>query len=530
MNREKYRPVAFRGSILYFNVVNLGIVDPMYQFSLQWFTNLFIQSIRQTEAAETLEERIVKLNDFFTEYCYVNVCRALFERHKLLFSFTMAITVLQGDNLIDPQEWRFLISGKPCPRPKRPRTPRPRGSANGWIDIRMWDEVCAVSGLETFKGFEKDFATYVGDFRAYYDNTDPHTMGLPGKWEFTLNSFQKLCVLRCIRADKIPDGVLNYVIEMLGQKFVEPPPFNLNACFADSNLTTPLIFVLSKGSDPTKAFYQFAADMRFDKKVAGLSLGQGQGVKATKMIEEATQKGTWVYLQNCHLYVSWLVELERMCEELSPETVHKDFRMWLTSMPSPAFPVSILQNGVKMTNEPPKGLKANLRSAYFKLDNSVLASTTKPDIFKRLLFTLCFFHASVQERRKFGPLGWNVPYEFNNTDVDISRGQLEMFLDSYDEVPVPRAPVPHVVHQLRRARDRLHRPAHDRRDHAPLLQPGGHQGRPQVRPAGHLHADHVGRGQPAQVVHGLHRHTAADRGAGRLRHARERSEHHVRAQ
>ena len=56
VNREKYRPVAFRGTILYFNVVNLGIVDPMYQFSLQWFTNLFIQSIRQTEAAETLEE------------------------------------------------------------------------------------------------------------------------------------------------------------------------------------------------------------------------------------------------------------------------------------------------------------------------------------------------------------------------------------------------------------------------------------------------------------------------------------------
>lgn len=47
-------------------------------------------------------------------------------------------------------------------------------------------------------------------------------------------------------------------------------------------------------SDPTKAFYQFAAQMRFDKKVKGLSLGQGQGLKATRLIEEATQKGTWV--------------------------------------------------------------------------------------------------------------------------------------------------------------------------------------------------------------------------------------------
>lgn len=47
-------------------------------------------------------------------------------------------------------------------------------------------------------------------------------------------------------------------------------------------------------ADPTKAFYQFASQMRFDKKVKGLSLGQGQGQKALRLIEEASQKGTWV--------------------------------------------------------------------------------------------------------------------------------------------------------------------------------------------------------------------------------------------
>jgi dynein heavy chain len=119
---------------------------------------------------------------------------------------------------------------------------------------------------------------------------------------------------------------------------------------------------------------------------------------------------------------------------MDPEKVHKDYRLWLTSMPTPAFPVSILQNGVKMTNEPPKGLRANLNQTYYKLDEDKLNMTDKPDKYKKLLFGLSFFHALVIERKKFGPLGWNIPYAFNETDLDICQSQLQVYLEMYDEV------------------------------------------------------------------------------------------------
>jgi len=138
--------------------------------------------------------------------------------------------------------------------------------------------------------------------------------------------------------------------------------------------------------------------------------------------------------------VSWLPTLERICEELNPDTCHKDFRLWLTSEPSEHFPAFILQNGVKMTIEPPKGMRSSLIGSWFKIEEAWfedIQPAMKP-VFKKLLFGLTFLHATVRERRKFGPLGWNVKYVFSVPDMMICMDQLKIFLDKLapgDKVP-----------------------------------------------------------------------------------------------
>lgn len=109
--------------------------------------------------------------------------------------------------------------------------------------------------------------------------------------------------------------------------------------------------------------------------------------------------------------------------------------MFLTSMPAEKFPVSVLQNSVKLTTEPPRGMKANLKRSYERYNQDFLNDCAKGETWRKLLFSLAFFHAVIQERRKFGPLGWNIRYEFNDSDLDTSNTMLKLFLESQDDIP-----------------------------------------------------------------------------------------------
>nr|XP_014432906.1 dynein heavy chain 12, axonemal isoform X1 [Pelodiscus sinensis] len=433
-SREGYRPIAKHSSVLFFSIADLANIDPMYQYSLTWFVNLYINSIHDSNKSKILEKRLRYLNDHFTYNLYCNVCRSLFEKDKLLFSFLLCCNLLLDRKEIEQLEFMFLLTGGVGLKNKY-KNPDP-----SWLQDKSWDELCRASDFSAFRGLRSHISENASEWRKIYDSKEPHNVLLPKPWDKTLNELQKMIILRCLRSDKISPAITIFVTDKLGKKFVEPPPFDLTKSYSDSNSTVPLVFVLSPGADPMSSLLKFANDKNMvGNKFQAISLGQGQGPIATKMIREGMEEGTWVCLQNCHLAVSWMPMLEKICEEFNHDTCHQFFRLWLTSYPSPKFPVTILQNGVKMTNESPTGLRLNLLQSYVSdpLSDPTFFSGCpgKEETWEKLLFGVCFFHALVQERKKFGPLGWNIPYGFNESDLRISIRQLQLFINEYDQVP-----------------------------------------------------------------------------------------------
>jgi len=425
---SKYIPVAVRGAILFFCIADLSRVDPMYQYSLTWFKNLFVDGIRRAPASEDIDTRITNLNEFITYLLYTAVCRSIFELHKLLFSFLLTIKIQMGRGEIDIEEWRFLLAGGKL----ADGNPKPDVD---WLTQSVWLEFVNVNTIAKFRGIEEHLAKNLDQWRPLYDSVSPESDPLPAPWESKLNQLQKLLVLRCLRPDKCVPAIQLYVQAHIGKRFIEPPPFDLGAAFADSTVSLPLIFILSPGADPVNGLLAFAENAGMSDRLDYISLGQGQGPKAEKLISDGISKGRWVLLMNCHLYVSWMSALEKAVEDVDPAKTDSSFRLWLTSMPSPKFPVSVLQNGVKMTNEPPKGLRANLRTIYQTIPDERFEATNKAEDWRKIMFGLLLFHAVILERRKFGPLGWNIAYDFTDGDRDMVIKQSEMLVNDYPMIP-----------------------------------------------------------------------------------------------
>jgi len=443
INKERrgYRPIAVRGSIIYFVIASLANIDSMYNYSLEYFLKLFNQRLEKSESSENVDKRVEILINDITLNFYEKISRGLFEKDKLLYCFLIIINIMINEDKISVIEWGFFLRGAAS---KLNYSLSEENFKNKFEAIfgeyKIYKNLVGLKELSmSFYDIENAINNLSDEdldkFKQFMTSEEPHLIQLPERFEKSLTDFYRLCLVKTLREEKLIFAIKHFIEKNFGKRYLESPPFSVANAFEDSLKTTPLIFILSPGANPVNFLRQFAKEKNV--QMTNISLGQGQGIIAKNAILTSIEKGDWVCLENCHLSKSWMPVLEELLEEINEEEsdIHGNYRLWLTSMPSSFFPVSILQSGVKLTNEPPKGIKANLKGTYSNIKPEDFESSRKPFELQKLTFSLAFFHAIILERRKFGPLGWNIPYEWMNSDFEASKLHVKMYVDEYKDIP-----------------------------------------------------------------------------------------------
>merc|ERR1719310_2242182 len=233
--------------------------------------------------------------------------------------------------------------------------------------------------------------------------------------ERSIGSFLRMVLVRSLREDRTGISCDMFIESALDTRFTAPVTDAITDIYEESESRKPVLYLLSLGSDPTLMIDELAKKKKkfpTDK----VSMGEGQDKVARAKIHDAFLVGGWVILNNAHLGIGFMNELEDLLGK-TPE-VDPDFRLWLSCEITPRFPIGLLQMVIKVTLEPPAGLKAGLARTYSTMVSQDLLDKIDHEKWRTLVFVQSFLHSVVQERRKFGPIGWCVPYEYNNSDLD----------------------------------------------------------------------------------------------------------------
>uniref|UniRef100_A0A8D1XQ40 AAA+ ATPase domain-containing protein n=1 Tax=Sus scrofa TaxID=9823 RepID=A0A8D1XQ40_PIG len=430
--REHYRPAAARASLLYFIMNDLSRIHPLYQFSLKAFRTVFQKAVEKAAPDESLKGRVANLIDSITFSVYQYTTRGLFECDKLTYLAQLTFQILLVNQEVSAAEVDFLL-----------RSPWQTGATSPveFLSHQAWGGIKALSSMDEFSNLDRDIEGSAKSWKKFVESECPEKEKFPQEWK-NKTALQRLCMMRALRPDRMAYAMRDFIEEKLGSKYVVGRALDFAASFEESGPATPMFFILSPGVDPLKEVENQGKKLGYtfnNRNFHNVSLGQGQEVVAEAALDLAAKKGHWVILQNIHLVAKWLGTLEKKLEEHS-ENSHPEFRVFISAEPAPSpeghiIPQGILENSIKITSEPPTGMHANLHKALDNFTQDTLEMCSRETEFKSILFALCYFHAVVAERRKFGPQGWNRSYPFNTGDLTISVNVLYNFLEANAKVP-----------------------------------------------------------------------------------------------
>ncbi|CAD5118803.1 DgyrCDS7483 [Dimorphilus gyrociliatus] len=436
--RNEYKLVATRGSILYFLICDMSMLNPMYQTSLRQFLKIFDNSLMKSERSLVQGKRIRSIINTLTQQVYHFVVTGLYEKHRFLFTLLITLKIDLGRNYVKRNEFEILIKGGANLDIK---STEPKIAK--WISDHAWLNLVSLSSLNTFNDIIKHIKLNEKAWKLWFEKDEPEEEEIPKSYGKALDSFRRLLLIRSWCPDRTISQARKYVADSLGDIYTQPVLLDLERIYQDSDPKSPMLCLLSMGSDPT-ALIEILAKSK-QTEVRTISMGQGQEIYAIKFLKQFMIDGGWILLQNCHLSLSFMIELvDRLLEN---EHIHPSFRLWMTSEVHEKFPITLLQISTRFTNEPPEGIRAGLKRTYGSITQEVLDMSNMMQ-WKPLLYAISFLHSVIQERRTFGYLGWNIPYDFNQSDWNACIQFIQNHLDDAYKIGISWTTIRYMISEV----------------------------------------------------------------------------------
>eukprot|EP00760_Papus_ankaliazontas_P001566 PhM_4_TR10512/c1_g1_i1/m.53321/K10408/DNAH; dynein heavy chain, axonemal len=438
--RNEYLPVAVRGSVLYFTSVDMSNVNSMYQCSLMSFIRLFDNAVITADGSSILQQRIRNITEKLTWDSFGYLGRGLYEADKKLLVMLLTLKVMMLSSRVTQPQFRYLLQAATTHNADEILARRPNTT---WAPLDVWKNVVLLEEVAPaqFRSLSANMMHNEEMWKAFVSSPTPETMPVPDLG--VLTPFEHLLLVRCLRSDRTLLAANKLVSSVLGERYHDVPMVDLGAVVEEATPLVPIIYLLSAGADPTSNIESLAK--RLKKSVHVVSMGQGQEQEAANARMNINLSGNWVVIQNCHLGISFLENLERQLEreaagifevtdktntntntnnltvdattaaDSTTYTVNSEARVWLTTQPTPHFPVTLLQLSITLTNDPPIGLKSAMKRSLGWIPQDLMETFHRGE-WRKMLYALCFMHSVVQERGRFGSIGWCTPYGFNHSD------------------------------------------------------------------------------------------------------------------
>ncbi|KAJ6227585.1 dynein heavy chain [Anaeramoeba flamelloides] len=428
-----YQPFSLATSRMYFVLEQMSIVHFLYQFSLNFFLEIFkkvvnVNNPKLETVKEDKEQRLQILSGDLYTTLFRRVAVGLLNRDHLTFALRLAQIRLQEiEKELDEDELSFLLNiSRGIQTKVNLDFTKPFN-----LNKSQKNQLKKLLQLNAFTNLVDSMKQNGNEWQKFFKSNNAETLipqSFEGQFEKddTDKLFKRLLLIKALHPDRILASGSQFVEAVLGKGFLTLPALDLKVVLEQekSKAIEPILLCAQPGHDPSVRVDELVKELGV--KCTSIAIGSSESRRnAFNAVTSAARKGTWVLLKNVHLTPKWLTDLEKRITSI-PSTDPR-FRIFLTTEFNDKLPPTFIRISQIFVFEPPPGIQANLYHTFSMIPKERI--TQQPSQRSRLYFLLAWFHSIVQERIRYRPLGWSKGYEFNESDQRTSLDTIDYWID-----------------------------------------------------------------------------------------------------